>query len=158
MNNWLNKIICGDAVKVMSEMPDQFIDLIVTSPPYDKLRDYKGYCFDFESMASEMFRVLKNGGVAVWIVNDQVINGSENVTSARQKIFFYDLGFKIYDTMIYQRESLNPEKVRYKQQFEYVFILSKGKPKTFNPMMVPCINAGLKNKSSSRREKDGGLY
>lgn len=132
----LNKIYNEDCLVTMGKMPDNYIDLTVTSPPYDNLRDYKGYSFDFENIAKELARVTKKGGVIVWIVNDQCSNGSESGTSFRQALFFKDVcGLNLHDTMIYQKRNFShPEKSRYHSVFEYVFILSKGRPKTFNPI------------------------
>lgn len=114
-------------------MPNDFVDLTVTSPPYDDLRNYKGYSFDFENIAKELFRVTKEGGIVVWIINDSTIDGSETLTSCKQKIFLKEqCGFNIHDTMIYQRKSRNPINKRYSQDFEYMFVLSKGIPKTIN--------------------------
>lgn len=119
----------------MNKMPDGFIDMVLTSPPYDNLRTYKGYSFDFESIAKELYRVLKNGGVLVWIVGDATIKGSETGTSFKQALFFKEIGFLLHDTMIYQKTGCSaPSKVRYYPSFEYMFILSKGKPSTFNPI------------------------
>lgn len=114
-------------------MPDDFIDLTVTSPPYDNLRDYNGYVFDFEAIAKELYRVTKKGGVLVWVVGDATINGSETGTSFKQALYFMECGFNLHDTMIYLKDSIAfPSTNRYSQVFEYMFILTKGKPKTFN--------------------------
>jgi site-specific DNA-methyltransferase (adenine-specific) len=127
----------------MKRMPDNFIDLTVTSPPYDDLRTYKGYCFDFENVAKELFRVTKQGGVVVWIVNDSTKNGSESLTSFKQAIYFVGCGFNLHDTMIYKKKNPIPlNHNRYEQSFEYMFVFSKGKPKTFNPIMEDCVFAG----------------
>ena len=130
----LNKIYNESNCETMARMPDNFIDLTVTSPPYDNLRDYEGYSFNFERVAQELFRVTKEGGIVVWVVNDAVIDGSETLTSAKQKIYFREnCGFKIHDTMIYKKNGAPfPDKTRYDQVFEYMFVLSKGKPKTVN--------------------------
>ena len=132
----MNKIINGNSVEVMKSFNENSIDLVVTSPPYDDLRDYKGYSFDFKSMANELFRVMKEGGVVVWVVGDRVINKSESGTSFKHALGFMDVGFKLHDTMIYQKNGMsgNPDKNRYYQSFEYMFILVKGKLKTFNPI------------------------
>lgn len=124
----------GDCVKLMSELPDNYIDLVVTSPPYDNLRTYGGYTFDFEATAKELFRILKNGGVVVWIVGDSTKDGNESGTSFRQALFFKEIGLNLFDTMIYYKDSgLNTGALSaYLQKFEYMFILSKGKPKTIN--------------------------
>ncbi len=130
----LNKIICGDAAEVMQAMPSDSIDLVVTSPPYDELRDYKGYSFNFEGMAKGLFRVMKKGGVVVWVVGDQTIKGDETGTSFRQVLYFKQVGFNLFDTMIYlktPRGAVGNNKT-YWQAFEYMFVLSKGTPKTIN--------------------------
>ena len=130
-----NTVICADCLDFMKDIPSNSIDMVLTSPPYDNLRTYKGYTFNFEGIAKEIYRVLKDGGVCVWIVGDMVINGSESGTSFKQALFFKEIGFNIHDTMIYKKNgSPYPEKIRYYQNFEYMFIFSKGKPKTFNPI------------------------
>ncbi len=140
----LNKTYNEDCLITMSKMEDNSIDLTITSPPYDDLRTYNdkvkgnqtkfnGYSFDFESIAKELYRVTKKGGIVVWVVGDATHNGSETGTSFRQALFFKEIGFNIHDTMIYMKNNFsNPSSNRYHQIFEYMFILSKGKPKTFN--------------------------
>ena len=121
---------CLDTMKLM---PDNFVDLTVTSPPYGKLRTYNGYSFPFEDIAKELFRTTKDGGVVVWVVCDSTIKGSESGTSFKQALFFKECGFNLHDTMIWKK--INPMPVndkRYQQSFEYMFILSKGRPKTVN--------------------------
>lgn len=128
-----NQVICGDSAQELKKIPDDYIDLTVTSPPYDDLRDYNGYSFDFDSIATELFRVTKNGGVLVWIVGDKTHEGSETGTSFKQALFFKSIGFKLHDTMIYQKKAISPPHDNlYHQSFEYMFIFSKGKRKTFN--------------------------
>lgn len=131
-----NKIYCGNALEVLRSFPDGCVQCVVTSPPYDDLRTYGGYFWEFEGIAQELYRVLCDGGVLCWNVGDSTVDGSETLTSAKQKIFFREkVGFRIHDTMIYQKANFShPEKVRYHQVFEYVFILSKGAPRTFNPI------------------------
>lgn len=128
----INKLYNENCLETMAKMPDKFIDLTVTSPPYDNLREYKGYSFDFESIAKELFRVTKQGGVVVWVVGDATINGSETGTSFRQALYFKEIGFNLHDTMIYEKNSTsfpaNRDGARYTQIFEYMFVLSKGKP------------------------------
>jgi site-specific DNA-methyltransferase (adenine-specific) len=147
----LNKTYCENCVNTMAAMPDNFIDLTVTSPPYDGLRKYNGYSFDFETIASELFRVTARGGIVVWIVGDSTINKSETGTSFKQALFFISLGFNLHDTMIYKKTSVTLNHNRYEQEFEYMFILSKGKPKTFNPIMIPCIWFGKDSDRSLQR-------
>jgi len=143
--DYLNKIIQGDCLEVMKGMPDKSVDLVVTSPPYDNLRDYKGYTFNFEGIANDLFRIVKDGGVVVWVVGDTTINGSETGTSFKQALYFKEIGFNLHDTMIYRKVNYIPlTHNRYEQAFEYMFIFSKGKPKTFNPIMIECKSAGQK--------------
>jgi len=132
----LNKIHNENCLDTLAKIPDAFIDLVVTSPPYDNLRTYNGYSFDFDSVATELARTLKPGGVIVWVVGDAVLKGSESGSSFRQALKFIELGLNLHDTMIFEKNSpAYPAQAsgnRYTQIFEYMFILSKGKPKTAN--------------------------
>ena len=136
-------------------MPDNFVDLTVTSPPYDGLRTYNGYSFPFEEIAQELYRVTKQGGVLVWVVSDATTNGTESGTSFRQALYFKECGFNLHDTMIYHKHSPPLTHNRYEQHFEYMFILSKGKPKTFNPILEKKIWEDNRTQKAIRREKDG---
>ena len=133
----LNKIHNTDCLDGLRQLPNESIDLTVTSPPYDNLRKYKGYSWDFEAIAKELYRVTKCGGVVVWVVGDATINGSETLTSFKQVLFFKEIGFNVHDTMIYRKKTPPLTHRRYEQEFEYMFVLSKGKPKTFNPILIP---------------------
>jgi DNA modification methylase len=132
----LNKIFTENCLETMSRIEDNFVDLVVTSPPYDDLRAYNGYSFDFEPIAKELFRITKDGGIVVWVVGDAVKNGSESTSSFKQALYFVSLGFNLHDTMIYEKNSPSyPARAsgnRYTQIFEYMFVFSKGKPKTAN--------------------------
>ena len=140
----MNQIICGDNVVVMRQMPDRCIDLTVTSPPYDDLRTYTGFNWDFEGVAKELYRITKDGGVVVWIVGDATIKGSETGTSFKQALYFKDIGFNLHDTMIFAKNNPVPQfkTKRYTNAFEYMFILTKGKPNTCNYLMEKTKNAG----------------
>lgn len=150
----LNKIITGDCLEIMKGMAENSVDLSVTSPPYDNLRDYKGYTFDFKGIAKELYRVTKQGGVVVWVVGDATINGSESGTSFKQALYFKEIGFNLHDTMIYKKTKPPLTHNRYEQEFEYMFIFSKGKPKTFNPIMILSKNAGKKRTGTMRQDGD----
>lgn len=154
-----NQIHNEDCTFTMDRMPDNYIDLTVTSPPYDHLRDYNGYSFDFEVIAHELYRVTKEGGVLVWIVGDATVNGSETGTSFRQALYFMECGFKLWDTMIYRKARVLPQQQhkRYNPCFEYMFIFSKGYPKTFNPIMVDNKHAGKIVTTSGQRESHNGF-
>ena len=129
----INQIYCGDNLTLIKQLDDNCIDLTVTSPPYDNLRTYNGFSWDFEGLAKELFRVTKEGGVVVWVVGDATINGSETGTSFRHALYFMECGFNLHDTMIWNKGNLSfPETNRYSNVFEYMFIFSKGKPKTAN--------------------------
>lgn len=155
----INQIIQGDCLEAMKGFPDRCIDLVVTSPPYDNLRNYEGYSFDFESTAKELFRVIKQGGVVVWVVGDSYDkNGSETLTSFKQALYFKDIGFNIHDTMIYQKNSYPfPPSNRYYQQFEYMFVLSKGNPVTTNIQRQETKWKEKEHFSSKQRNKNGEL-
>ena len=139
---------CLEGLKLLN---DSCIDLTVTSPPYDNLRTYKGYSFDFENIAKELYRVTKDGGVVVWVVADKTKNGSETGASFKQALFFKDIGFNLHDTMIYMSDKPPLTHNRYEQKFEYMFVFSKGKPKTFNPIMEECKYAGSDKKARTFR-------
>ena len=157
----LNKIYNEDCLQTMARMPDGFVDLVVTSPPYDNLRAYKGYSFDFEATAQELYRVVKPGGVVVWIVGDETKNGSETGTSFRQALYFMEVGFCLYDTMIYQKIGApSPQKpeIRYLPCFEYMFVLCKGnRPKTINLIQKPNAERPGKTEIVTQRQRSGDL-
>lgn len=138
----LDRIYQSDSVEFLSSIPSDFADCILTSPPYDGLRTYEGCEWDCSGTIREAYRVLKPGGVVVWVVSDMTKNGSETGTSFRQALAFMDAGFLLHDTMIYMKD--NPPPVggpkRYYQSFEYMFIFSKGAPKTFNAITEPRRN------------------
>jgi site-specific DNA-methyltransferase (adenine-specific) len=163
----INKIYNENCLDTMAQMKDNFIGLTVTSPPYDNLRTYHGYSFDFESIAKELYRVTKKGGVVVWIVNDSTKKGSESLTSFKQALYFQKIGFNVHDTMIFAKNNYIPlTHNRYEQQFEYMFVFSKGKPSTFKPLMKPnkqhgAIKGGTFNHNGGnklgKRHKDRGV-
>lgn len=151
----INKIYNEDCLETMAKIENESIDLILTSPPYDKLRVYDGYIFDFEKTANEIYRIIKIGGIVIWVVADQVINKSETATSFKQAIRFKEIGFNIHDTMIYAKNSYVPKTHnRYEQAFEYMFCFTRGRPKTFNPIMVECKHIGsVKSRIKSKQKE-----
>lgn len=154
-------------LKTMAKMDNDFIDLTVTSPPYDNLRSYKNSIdkkwgeYLWRAIIEELYRVTKPGGVVVWVVGDATIDGSETGSSFKQALHAIQCGFKLHDTMIYQKNNFsNPSSNRYHQIFEYMFVFSKGKPKTFNSIK------DRKNKYAGQvgswgkntvRQKDGSM-
>jgi len=145
ISEFLNKISQGDCLEVMKSFENCSVDMVLTSPPYDNLRNYKGYVFPFEAIARELFRVVKDGGVVVWVVADATIEGSETGTSFKQALFFMETGFNLHDTMIFRKKNPIPQiyRSRYNNEFEYMFVFSKGQVATHNPIFIPCLHAGL---------------
>lgn len=153
------ELLYGDSRSLMLSIEKESIDLIVTSPPYDNLRNYNGSSYTWrdtlwQEIIVAAYRVLKTGGVMVWVVGDATINGSETGTSFKQALFAMDAGFRLHDTMIYNKKTMPKNHNRYEQDFEYMFVLSKGKPKTFNPIIEPCKYAG-QDKSARTMRQDG---
>lgn len=155
----------GDCLELMRDIPDGSVDLTVTSPPYDNIRTYNGninQCnFEkFQAIAKDLFRVTSDGGIVVWIVNDATLKGSETGTSFRHALWFMECGFNLHDTMIWEKSSFSATgslAVRYAPVFEYMFIFSKGKPKTFNPIKdKKNVHAGRKLHGTIR-QADGGV-
>jgi site-specific DNA-methyltransferase (adenine-specific) len=152
----LNKILTGRAEIVLKDFPDNCIDLVVTSPPYDGIRSYEGYIFDFPLIAEQLFRTLKVGGVIVWIVSDETTDGSESCTSFKQALHFRSLGLKLHDTMIWRKSSPPLSHNRYEQHFEYMFVFSKEYVKTFNAIKEPKLYMdNRKVKDYRRNVKEG---
>jgi DNA modification methylase len=145
IDKFINQIIEGNCVEVMKKLDDEVIDLTVSSPPYDNLRNYKGFDFPFEDIAKELYRVTKKGGVVVWVVNDATIEGNETGTSFKQALYFREIGFNLHDTMIFRKTNPIPQiyRKRYNNEFEFMFVFSKGTVKTHNPLMIDCLHAGL---------------
>ena len=130
----LNKIHCGDNCDLLGQLPRECIDLVVTSPPYDDLRTYGGHSWDFFGVAWQLKRVLKPGGVIVWVVADATKDGSETGTSMEQALHFKRLGLNLHDTMIYKQAGTGAKgsNLAYWQAWEYMLVVSKGRPKTVN--------------------------
>ena len=134
----LNKIYNCNCIDGLKELDKNSVDLTVCSPPYDNLREYHGVVNDdtwnfevFKPIAEELYRVTKPGGVVVWVVGDAVVNGGETGSSFRQALYFQECGFKLHDTMIYEKNSstfpARADSKRYSQIFEYMFVFVKGK-------------------------------
>ncbi|MFN0202488.1 MAG: DNA-methyltransferase [Bacteroidia bacterium] len=151
----LNEIYCTDCVLGLQKLPDEVIDLVVTSPPYDNLRDYKGYLFDYEPIAKELFRVMKKGGVVVWVVGDKVKNGNRSLTSFKHALYFQEVGFNVHDVMIYEKKNTPFMRSNaYTNCYEFMFVFSKGSPNTFNPLKTKTIRQG-KERLVANKKTDG---
>lgn len=151
-------LVQGNCIAEMQKIESNIIDLTVTSPPYDNLRTYAGtleWNFEiFQQVANELYRITKDGGIVVWVVGDKTVKGSETLTSFKQAIYFNEIGFNVHDTMIYKKTNPIPQNHnRYEQCFEYMFVFSKGKPKTFNPIKEETKNKGKSFDWGGRKTK-----
>ena len=156
----------GNCLERMKAIPDGSVDLVVTSPPYDNLRSYNGNNdlwneVVWKEVINGLFRIVKQGGVVVWVVGDAVVGGSETGTSFKQALHAMQCGFNLHDTMIYQKHNFsNPSSNRYHQIFEYMFIFSKGKPLVFNALKDrPNVEAGKVGSwgKNTSRQVDGSM-
>ena len=159
-----HQIINAKSDEKLKEFPSECVDMVITSPPYDDLRDYEGvvaWNFDvFKEIAKDLYRVIKPGGVVVWVIGDKTVKGCKSLTSFKQALFFQEIGFDMYDVIIYEKAGSGPPHPnRYFNSFEYMFVLSKGKPKTINILRdKPNKWAGHSTYGDvTRREKDGSL-
>lgn len=164
MQDLINKIYNADCLEFMKQLPDKSIDLVLTSPPYDNLRTYNDTLVwnenIWKNIIKELFRIIKVGGVCVWIVGDATINGSETGTSFKQALYFKEIGFNLHDTMIWNKScfsSVGSLQNRYAPVFEYMFILSKGFIKTFNPIKDRKNMHGGEKCSGTIRNADGSM-
>ena len=151
----IDEIYNLDCAIGMKDLPDECIDLVVTSPPYDDLRNYNGYSFDFEKIAIELFRILKKGGVVVWVVGDKIKNGNRSLTSFKQCIYFQEIGFNVHDVMIYRKKNTPFMRSNaYTNCYEFMFVFSKERIKTFNPLKTKTVRHGME-KLVSNKKADG---
>lgn len=139
----LNTIYHADCVDLMKAMDENSIDLTVTSPPYDELRHYNGYAFDAEKIAKGLFRVTKKGGVVVWVIGDKIAKGDKTLSSFKQALLFQSIGFNVHDVMIYRKKNTPFMRSNaYTNCYEFMFVFSKGSPKTFNPLKTKTVRQG----------------
>lgn len=143
LSELIGKVRQGDCSVLTDRLiPDESVDLVVTSPPYDDLRRYNGYSFDFPAIAKQLFRVIKNGGVCVWVIGDRIKKG-RSLTSMKQALAFVELGFTMHDVMIYQKKNTPFMRSNaYTNCYEFMFVLTKGSPKTFNPLKTATARSG----------------
>ncbi len=164
IDSFIGQIINGDSAVVLSTIKSNSVDLVVTSPPYDELRDYKNdsvWDFNtFKKIARQLYRVIKDGGVVVWVVGDSVVKGNKSLSSFKQALYFQQIGFNMFDVIIYEKAgTAPPHKNRYFNAFEYMFVLSKGNPKTIN-LLEDKPNKWANHSTFgnvTRREQDGTL-
>lgn len=158
LSDYINQVVNGNCVDIMRNMPNNSIDMCITSPPYDNLRSYKGFVFPFDDIVKQLFRVMKNGSVVVWVVCDATINGSETCTSFKQAMNFVHAGFNLHDTMIFRKANPVPQiyRKRYNNEFEYMFVFSKGTVSTHHALKMPCLHAGLELKGTTYKNYSKG--
>ena len=150
-------IYCADCRDILPLIPSKSIDLVLTSPPYDDLREYGGFKLDILTMSYDIYKICADGGICVWIVGDATVDGSESCNSFRQVLEFRHVGFNLHDTMIYSKSNAPINTNRYEQEFEYMFVLSKGKPKTFNPIMRSKLWRDTRKQKIYKRGKNGSF-
>lgn len=139
----LNTIYHSDCIDLMKSMEQNSVDLTVTSPPYDELRNYNGYHFSVESIAKDLFKVTKKGGVVVWVIGDKITNGNRSLTSFKQALAFQEIGFNVHDIMVYKKRNTPFMRTNaYTNCFEFMFVFSKGSPKTANLLKVKTVRQG----------------
>lgn len=153
----INKNYNEGNLETLKRIPDNTLDLTVTSPPYDNLRMYKGFTMDWQTLLKELYRTTKEGGVVVWVVGDSTQKGSESGTSFKQALFAMECGFNMHDTMIYQKSTPPLTHNRYEQNFEYMFVWSKGKPNTFNGLREPREYTDNRKSKAFGRNKDNSV-
>ncbi len=159
LKDYLDRVVHGDCFSLMGTFEDESIDLTVTSPPYDNLRSYGGYDFNFEGIVQQLYRVTKHGGIVVWVIADATINGSETGSSFKQALYFMRSGFNLHDTMIFRKRNPIPQiyRKRYNNEFEYMFVFSKGAVKTHNAIMTDCLHAGLELSTTTYKNYSKGV-
>jgi site-specific DNA-methyltransferase (adenine-specific) len=153
----INKNYNESNLETLKRIPDNTIQLTVTSPPYDNLRMYKGFTMDWHTLIKELYRATKQGGVVVWVVGDSTQKGSETGTSFKQALFAMECGFNLHDTMIYQKSTPPLTHNRYEQNFEYMFVWSKGNPNTFNGLREPREYTDNRTNKAFGRNKDNSV-
>lgn len=140
----LNQVYQAECNEFMDSLEDNFIDLTVTSPPYDMLRSYNGFDFDFGQIAKNLYRVTKKGGIVVWVVGDKIKNGDRSLTSFKQALVFQEVGFKVHDVMIYRKKNTPFMRSNaYTNCFEFMFVLAKDTVNTFNPIKEKTVRQGF---------------
>lgn len=142
-NHLKRGFFAADCVRFMEGMGDSTIPFTITSPPYDNLRDYRGYQFDFPAIAEQLYRITAKGGVVVWVVGDK-IKGGRSLTSFKQAIYFQSIGFQVHDVMIYQKKNTPFMRSNaYTNCYEFMLVLSKGAPAVFNPLKEKTVRNGF---------------
>jgi len=157
----VNKIICADNVSLLKTLPDECIDLVVTSPPYDELRDYNGYILDLHGLGEQLLRVLKDGGICVMVIQDSTKDFAKSLTSFRTIVDWCDnIGFRLFECNIYNRQGTEGAwwKQRFRVDHEYMPIFLKGKrPQYFDKenLKIPSKHANKVMTGANIRTKNG---
>jgi site-specific DNA-methyltransferase (adenine-specific) len=161
LTKWLNTIQCLDCVEGMKKLPENCIDMVITSPPYDGIREYNGFSYDLHATGEEILRILKNGGVAVMVIQDQTRDFAKTLTSFRTIVDWCDnIGFRLFETVIYRKNGTEGAwwVNRFRVDHEYMPIFFKGeKPAYFNKehLKVPSKHGGKVMTGFGNRRTDG---
>ena len=157
----VNKIICEDNITYLKTLPDECIDFVITSPPYDALRDYNGYKLDLHGLGVELLRVLKDGGICVMVIQDSTRDFAKSLTSFRTIVDWCDnIGFRLFECNIYNRQGTEGAwwKKRFRVDHEYMPIFLKGKrPQYFDKenIKIPSKHGGKIMTGANIRTKNG---
>ena len=156
-----NEVLCGRAEVVMKNIPNDTIDIVVTSPPYDNLRKYNDFEIDLHAIGKEVYRVLKDGGVAVMVIQDQTKNFGKSLSSFRTIVDWCDeIGFKLFETVIYRKHGAEGAwwNKRFRVDHEYMPIFLKGERPAFfdkEPLKIPSKHGGKTMRGGGTRLTDG---
>ena len=157
----VNKIICEDNITYLKTLPDECIDFVITSPPYDELRDYNGYKLDLHGLGIELLRVLKDGAICVMVIQDSTKDFAKSLTSFRTIVDWCDnIGFRLFECNIYNRQGTEGAwwKKRFRVDHEYMPIFLKGKrPQYFDKenIKIPSKHGGKVMTGANIRTKNG---
>ena len=112
-----DKIICGDVREILSEMPINSIDLIVTSPPYaDSRRKIYGgihpnkYVEWFLPITKELRRVLKPSGSFILNIKEKTLNGERHTYVIELILAMRKLGWLWTEEYIWHKKNWSPGK------------------------------------------------
>jgi len=136
-----NKIYQGDSLQLLKDMPDNSVDLIITSPPYADLKtyiDFKGILADdyvdwFLPYCNEICRVMKPTGSFILNINDKVEKKFRHP-------YVFDLiselhkqtDLKLFERLFWNKMKSLPNRYRFGDRVEYLFWFAKDKDFYFN--------------------------
>lgn len=153
----------ADAIEHASTLASDSVDLVLFSPPYDGVRDYRGnWTLDLPALGSELLRVVKDGGFAVMVIADGTKNQRKSMTTFRTAVAWEDAGWSLFESVIYSRDGRPGAwwATRFRVDHEHILMFYKGKrprPVTHHDgLRVPSKHAG-KKWTGTQRLTDGTL-